>query len=83
MFYVQLYSSVIIHEIFQPHRAIQAVLVPILAVEGVREVMGADSSVHTVRLPGVTLTETRGVLAQATVMLSISNKQIIFVAMLW
>ena len=73
----------IIHEIFQPHRAIQAVVVPILAVEGVREVMGADSSVHTVRLPGVTLTGTRGVLAQATVMLSISNKQIIFVAMLW
>ena len=58
-------------------------VVPTLAVEGVREVMGADSSVHTVRLPGVTLTGTRGVLAQATVMLSISNKQIIFVAVLW
>ena len=57
--------------IFQPHRAIQAVPVPILAVEGVREVMGADSSVHTVRLPGVTLTETRGVLAQNIIMLTL------------
>ena len=56
---------------FQHHRAIQAALVPILAVEGVREVMGADSSVHTVRLPGVTLTETRGVLAQNIIMLTL------------
>ena len=63
--------QVIIHLLFQPHRAIQAVLVPILAVEGVREVMGADSSVHTVRLPGVTLTETRGVLAQYMIMLTL------------
>ena len=64
-------TQVIIHEIFQPHRAIQAVLVPTLAVEGVREVMGADSSVHTVRLPGVTLTGTRGVLAEAIRMLTL------------
>ena len=59
---------------FQHHRAIQAALVPILAVEGVREVMGADSSVHTVRLPGVTLTGTRGLLAQTMIMLTLYNK---------